>query len=140
MRSLSVILLLFAFSPVFAQYELVKKNIEVGMFVRIKKCKPGKKSFETMDLYTKTRYPETGIKIDTLSGEGVFENFFAPGDFDARRLPASYGNKKYKIAALRIFDEKDGKEKRVMICYTGNKRSMIWIEVDKAVAQKEIEF
>ncbi len=90
-----------------------------------------------MDIYTKTRYPETGIKIDSASGEGIFENFFTPGDFDARRLPCEYGNKKYKIAALRVF-ETEGKEKRVMILYTSNKHSLIWVEFDKAVELKEL--
>jgi hypothetical protein len=92
-----------------------------------------------MDLYTKTRFPETGVKIDTLTGDGIFENFFAPGDFDAKRLPCEYGNKKYKVATLRIF-EIDGKEKRVMILYTGKKLSLIWVEIDKALELKEIIF
>jgi hypothetical protein len=137
-RFLAVLLLLFS-SAVFAQ-KMVDKNIEVGMYVHINKCPQGKKSFENIDLYTKTRYPEAGIKIDSVTGDGIFENFFAPGDFDAKRLPASYGNKKYKIAALRIFEEDDGKERRVMICYTGKKLSMIWIEMDKALEAKEISF
>jgi hypothetical protein len=122
----------------FSQQRLVEKNLEVGMYVKISKCKPKTKNFQAIDLYTKTRYPDSGIQIDTVTGEGVFERFFAPGDFDARRLPCSYGGKRYKIAAMRVF-EVEGREKRVMICYTGNRLSMIWIELDKAVELKEIE-
>ncbi len=135
------ILLFFSnfITSAFAQ-QMVDKSIEIGMTVHINKCNATKKSFESMDIYTKTRYPKTGIKIDTLTGDGIFENFFAPGDFDAKRLPCEYGNKNFKIAAFRTFDEKDGKQRRVMICYTGKKRSMIWVEVDKALELKEIEF
>lgn len=140
MKIYLVILLSFLSISGFAQQNKITKNIEVGMYIHINKCKPKAKAFINMDLYTKTRYPDAGIKIDSLTGDGVFENFFAPGDFDAKRLPASYGNKKYKIAALRIFEEEDGKERRVMICYTGNKRSMIWIEIDKALDANEISF
>src|SRR5450759_2670792 len=84
----------------FAQ-KSANKNIEVGMTIHINKCK--EKQFVSMDVYTKTRYPESGIKIDSLTGDGVFENFFDPGDFDVKRLPASYGNQNYKIAALRVY-------------------------------------
>lgn len=139
MRAILGILLFFITGFAFGQQRMIEKNLEVGMYVRVTKCKPGTKHFQGIDLYTKTRYPESGIEIDSATGEGVFERFFAPGDFDARRLPCSYGNKKYKVAALRVFDI-EGEEKRVVICYTGNKLSMIWIELDKAVELKEIEF
>ena len=144
MRTLFVALFLIFFYSASAQYQVIKKNVAVGMYVHIKTCKTGASNFQYIDLYTKTRYPDTGIMIDTLTGDGVFENFFAPGDFDAKRLPAAYGENKYKIAALRIFDDPDDKtgkaKKRVMICYTGDKMSLIWIEVDKALTNKEIEF
>lgn len=136
-RYLPILFLLFSLQG-FSQKALVNKNIEVGMYIHINKCKS--KAFVSMDIYTKTRYPETVINVDTLTGDGVFENFFDPGDFDAKRLPASYGNHTYKVAALRIFDQKDGTQKRVMICYTQNKYSMIWVEIDKAVELNEIEF
>lgn len=138
MKKLLLILSLILSLNLFAQEKVVKKNLEVGSTIHINKCTG--KSFVSMDIYTKTRYPESGIKIDSLTGDGVFENFFDPGDFDARRLDSSYGNQNYKVAALRIFDQKDGTQKRVMICYTENKLSMIWIEIDKAFELKEIEF
>lgn len=124
-----------------AQQQLIEKQIEVGMQIKITSCKKGSAAFVTMDMYRKTRIPEGKIQIDTLTGEGVFENFFAPGDFDARRLPCEYANKKYKVAALREFeDEKTKEPKRVMILYTKDPYTMIWVEFDKAVELKEIEF
>lgn len=135
--AVSIFLLLHFFA--FAQKKYVDKNIEVGMLVKISKCKPQLKSFKGIDLYTKTRFPESFVKVDTVTGDGVFESFFSPGDFDTKPLPCQYSGKKYKIAAIRIFDVKR-EEKRVLICYTGSKRTMIWIEIDKALELKEVEF
>ncbi len=140
MKPLILFVLFLSCLQASAQQHYVNKNIEVGMNVHINKCKKGQTSFESMDLYTKTRFPETKIKVDSATGEGIYESFFSPGDFDAKRLPASYGNADYKIATLRAFDDKNGKQKRVVICYTKNKLSMIWIELDKALELKEIEF
>ncbi len=92
-----------------------------------------------MDLYKKTRYLTTDtIKIDSASGEGVLEFFMKPGDFDARRLPCEYGNKKYRIAALHVFETNDNKQKRVMILYTADKLSVIWVEFDDAYENGEL--
>lgn len=120
---------------------LVDKNIEVGMTVKIMPCKAGKTNLQTMDMYRKTRIPNGPVGIDSATGEGVFENFFAPGDFDTKRLPCEYSNKKYKVAALRVFDDpKTGKEKRVMILYTKEPLTMIWVEFDKAIESGELTF
>lgn len=138
MRKLLFILLLACNFDTFAQ-QLIDKQIEVGMMVKLTACKSGSKSFTSMDMYRKTRIPPGQIVIDTSTGDGVFENFFAPGDFDARRLPCEYANKKYKVAALREFEEEKS-VKRVMILYTKDPYTMIWVEFDKAVELKEIEF
>jgi hypothetical protein len=125
---------------IFAQ-TMVEKQIEIGMLVKITPCKKGSPSFGAMDMYRKTRIPSSTIKIDSATGDGIFENFFAPGDFDARRLPCEYGGKKYRVAALNVFEDKEtGKERRVMILYTKEALTMIWVEFDKAVELKEIEF
>jgi hypothetical protein len=120
---------------------LVEKQIEIGMPVKITPCKKGNPSYEAMDMYRKTRIPTSTIEIDTATGDGIFENFFAPGDFDARRLPCDYGGKTYIVAALKVFEDKEtGGERRVMILYTKEALTMIWVEFDKAVELKEIEF
>lgn len=141
MKTLFSFILLSLSVQLFAQQTLIEKQIEVGMMVKVAPCGKGKKAFTSMDMYRKTRIPEGKIEIDTLTGDGVFENFFTPGDFDARRLPCEYANKKYKVAALREFDDDKTKEtKRVMILYTKDPYTMIWVEFDKAVELKEIEF
>jgi hypothetical protein len=128
------------FSVTVMSQPMVEKEIAVGMKVKIATCKDKGKSIESMDLYRKTRIPET-ILIDTATGEGIFESFFTQGDFDAKRLPCSYSNKSYIVAALRLFaDEKTGIEKRVMILYTNEPYALIWVEFDKAIELKEISF
>jgi hypothetical protein len=118
----------------------IEKNIEVGMYVNIKPCSKDATFIESMDLYRKTLIPKPMV-IDTATGDGIFEQFFAPGDFDAKRLPCSFGGKKYKVAALRVFDDKETKqEKRVMILYTPDSLALIWVEFDKAIELKEITF
>lgn len=141
MRTFITILFLACTLNSFAQQELIEKQIEVGMMVKLTACKSGTKSFVSMDRYRKTRIPNAEIVIDTLTGDGVFENFFTPGDFDAQRLPCEYGNQKYKVAALREFEDAESKTpKRVMILYTRDQYTMIWVEFDKAVELKEITF
>jgi hypothetical protein len=132
-------LIFFTTSFVKAQDKvLVEKQVEVGMWVDINACKSQQGNYVAMDLYKKTRYDANEIiKIDTASGEGVFEYFFTPGDFDAKRLPCIFGEKKYRVAALRVF-ETDGIEKRVMILYTADKLAVIWVEFDKAIELDEI--
>jgi hypothetical protein len=133
-----IVIVLFSFRAL--SQTVVEKEIEVGMKVKIMTCKGKGKSIESMDLYRKTRIPET-ILIDTATGDGIFESFFTPGDFDAKRLPCSYSNKSYIVAALRLFnDEKTGIEKRVMILYTNDPYALIWVEFDKAIELKEISF
>lgn len=137
---ISVALLLISILPATSQ-TVVEKELEIGMLVKITPCAKGKTSFEAMDMYRKTRIPTSTIEIDSTTGEGIFENFFAPGDFDAKRLPCDYGNKKYRVAALKIFEDKETEaERRVMILYTKDPLTMIWVEFDKAVELKEIEF
>ena len=116
-------------------------KLEVGALVTIPVCKTGNKNFTYIDLYTKTRYLTTdSLKIDSATGEGLLEFFMKPGDFDAKRLPCEYGGKTYRIAALHIFDVMPNKEKLVMLLYTSDSRSIIWVEFDDAYEHGEILF
>jgi hypothetical protein len=140
----SVALLIMAAFTMHAQtpqQSMVDKEITVGMTVKIPACKKGKTIIESMDRYRKTRMVPGEVVIDSVTGDGIFESFFAPGDFDAKRLTCDYSNQKYKVAALRVFeDEKTKQDKRVMILYTKDPWTMIWVEFDKAIELKEIEF
>ncbi len=134
---IGTVLFTFMSSISFAQQSGEIKQIEVGGWVKILPCKKGQKNMKYIDLYSKTRFPEVQIKVDTLTGEGLMESFFTPGDFDAQRLPCRYTNKRYKVAALQEL-EADGKLKRVMLLYTDKKNELIWVEFDQAVEQGEV--
>lgn len=116
------------------------KNIEVGMFVKIGACKSSAKHFEHIDFYNKSLVTDTVIKVDTLTGEGVFESFFVKdSEFEGKRLPCSYANKKFKVATLREFVVK-GKNTRIMLLYTNKPNQLIWVNFDEAVEHNEISW
>ena len=135
-------ILLFAFLfvwilPISAQ-EFIKKNLEVGTYLKINSCKKGKKEFVAIDIYARTNAYNKS-KVDTLTGEGLLAEFFKETSIDAKRLPSSMGGKKYKIAALHEFDD-NGATKRVVLCYTTYPLTLIWIELDKALELGEITY
>lgn len=138
-----VLIFAFALTVIFKANAQTEKEVklEVGTLVTIPACKSGNKNFKYIDLYTKTRYLSTDIiKIDSTTGEGLLEFFMKPGDFDAKRLPCEYGGKIYRIAALHIFEVEGNKEKRVMLLYTSDARSILWVEFDDAYENGEILF
>ncbi len=123
----------------FAQ-DVIEKNIEPGMYITLTPCKSNSQ-YVSMDIYSKTRFnANEKPTIDSTTGEGLFEYFFKPGDFDASRLPCTYGNKSYRVASLHILPAQDGSEKRVILLYTSNPYKIIWVEFDKAVELEEINW
>jgi hypothetical protein len=136
--SISVAAILIAFVTQAQGLQQVQKNIEVGMEVTLKPCSASM-YYRYLDLYTKTRFDSNKPPvIDSTSGEGLYEYYFTPGDFDASRLPCSYAGKKYKVAALHIFEDENAKEKRVMLLYTSEPLKIIWVEFDDAVLNEEL--
>lgn len=127
---------LFLFLFPFLSYSQI--SLEVGSYLTINPCKKGKPEFESMDVYARTK-PYDKSKVDTLTGEGLLQEFFSDKSIDAKRLPCSMGGHKYRIAALQEFEEK-GKVKRVVLCYTKYPLTLIWIELDKALELEEISF
>ncbi len=116
--------------------ETQQKAIEVGSYIHVNACKKGAPEFESMDVYARTK-PYNKSKVDTLTGEGLLDEFFNDKSIDAKRLPCVMGNKNYRIAALQEFEDK-GQIKRVILCYTAYPLTLIWIELDKAIALNEI--
>lgn len=114
-------------------------DIGVGMWVKLSPCKQGAKTFNHIDLYTKTLFKDTIIPVDTATGEGLFESFFTPGEFDGKRLTCAYANKRYRVASLREFEVK-GVMQRVMLLYTDKFNELIWVQFDKAVEAREISW
>jgi hypothetical protein len=136
--SISVAALLICLGARAQGVKQVQKDVEVGMEVTLMPCSASI-FYRHIDLYTKTRYDSNKPpQIDSASGEGLYDYFFTPGDFDASRLPCTYASKKYKVAALHIFEEENGKEKRVMLLYTAEPLKLIWVEFDDAVLNEEL--
>ncbi|MDZ4668701.1 MAG: hypothetical protein SGJ00_12580 [bacterium] len=136
MRIIFTILFLFIASFSFGQ--VVEKTISVGEKIYILPCKKGAKEFVAMDVYARTK-PFDKSKIDTLTGEGLLQEFFNDKSIDAKRLPCSMGGYYYRIAAYHEFEDK-GTVKRVLLCYTSYPLTLIWIELDKANELGEISF
>lgn len=118
--------------------DLIKKELEVGKYLKINSCKKGSSEFVSIDVYARTK-AYNKKKVDSLSGEGLLSAFFDDSSIDAKRLPCVMGDKKYKIAALHEFDDK-GISKRVVLCYTAYPLTLIWIELDKALELGEISY
>jgi len=129
---------IFLFFSCFLHAQIEVRNIEVGSLIKIVVCKKGQKNFESMDVYARESLMDKS-HVDSLSGEGIFEAFFKGSGIDAKRLPCIMGGRKYKIAALKEF-EVDKKIKRVILCYTASPLTLIWIDLDRAIETKEIDF
>jgi len=115
-----------------------KINVEVGKYIQIAACKANVKNFKGIDVYARTvEYDHT--KVDSLSGEGLIAAFFSKdASIDAKRLPCSMGGKKYKIAALQEYETENGL-KKVVVCYTNYSLTLIWIDLDEALKNKELK-
>lgn len=123
-----------AFLPAQAQ----TSEISVGNPVRITSCAKGEKTFRHIDVYFKSLVTDTVIPVDSTTGEGLYESFFVKGsEIDGKRLPCSYGNRSYRVAALHEFMIK-GAPQRIMFLYTSKPNELIWVVFDKAVEEKEI--
>ncbi len=118
--------------------QVVEKTIEVGQKLRVKPCVSGKSEFVAMDVYARTK-PYNPKLVNKKTGEGLMEAFFNDKSIDAKRLPCVMGNHSYTIAAYHEFEVK-GELKRVVLCYTNYPLTLIWIELDKAIALGEIDF
>jgi hypothetical protein len=136
MRAVIFLIMVFFAQLCLAQTE--EKTVSVGQYVLVKPCKKGSKEFVSMDVYARTK-PYNKSKVDSLTGDGLIQEFFNDKSIDAKRLPCVMGGYKYKIAAYHEFEEK-GAVRRVLLCYTSYHLTLIWIELDKALELDEIAF
>lgn len=122
---------------IFAQ-QTISKNLNVGDFLTINACKDNQTEILSMDVYSRLN-PYDKTKIDSLTGDGFFKEFFIDESIEAKPLPCIMGGKKYKIAALNEFNVEGG-TRRVILCYTSYHLTIIWIDLDKAIANNDISF
>lgn len=124
------------FSPIYLYAQMHNKTIQVGDKIKILACKKGKE-LEHIDLYSRTEdYDHSKVNVKT--GDGLYEVFFKTKNLEGKRLPCIMSGKSYKVAALEIF-EQNGKESRVVLCYDYYHLNLIWIQLDEALKNHEIE-
>lgn len=138
MKTISLTLLFFVGLNQFLFAQNINKTLNVGDFITINPCKKNQKEIESMDVYSRTT-PYNKSMVDTLNGEGLFEAFFNDKSIDAKPLPCIMSGKKYKVAALNEFNV-NGTLRRVVLCYTNYHLTLIWIELDQALANNQISF
>lgn len=113
-------------------------QFRVGAYIKLNPCKTDTLTyFESMDLYSRTQMYDKS-KYDTMTGDGLVEEFFKGSSIDAKRVPCVMGNRAYRIAALHEFDDK-GKKQNVAICYDYYPNNILWINLDMAIELNEID-
>ena len=96
-------------------------------------------TYRYIDIYTKTRYTDSTLVFNPITGEGFYKTFFAEGDFDARRLPCSYANQKFTITSTQYFtDNNTGEERFVVFVMLERWNKVAWVEFISAYEAGEI--
>lgn len=132
------IILLFCFGLIAmnASAQHQQKTLNVGDSLYILPCHSNKE-YNHIDIYTRTNDYDHA-KVNVNSGEGLYQAFFQSKNLEGKRLPCMMGGKKYKIAALEIFGE--GKEEqRVVFLYDYYYLNLIWVQIDDAIKNHEVE-
>ena len=77
--------------------------------------------YNYIDVYTKTRFTDSVLNYNPITGEGFYKTFFAEGDFDATRLSCDYANQKFTITSTQYFtDNKTGADRFVVFVMIGD--------------------
>jgi hypothetical protein len=112
------------------------RSVQVGDSVVVSACPT--KGYVYLQYYQKTRFPSVTSTYNKTTGEDFYEYFFLDGDFDAKPLPCSYGNKKYRIIGFRtLVDKNTGADRPVMFLDLGP-NTVLWVELNGAVESVEV--
>ena len=112
------------------------RSVQVGDSVMLSTCPA--KGYVYLQYYQKTRFTNINSNYNKLTGEDFYEYFFLDGDFDAKALPCSYGNKKYRILSIRtLVDKNTGADRPVMFLDLGL-NTVAWVELSGAVDALEV--
>jgi hypothetical protein len=94
--------------------------------------------YNYIDVYTKTRFSDSVLNYNPITGEGFYKTFFAEGDFDARRLSCDYADQKFTITSTQYFtDNKTGEDRFVVFVMIGDWK-VAWVEFIDAYEAGEI--
>lgn len=135
-KFISIFILMLSFSSISAQNK--ELNLQIGDTVTfVSNCDSG--TFNYIDLYTKTRYLDSNVVYDTLTGDGFYQAFFFDGDFNAERLPCSYSNQKFIITSAQYFTDNKTKEDRLVVFVRLESWDKVaWIEFIDAYEASEV--
>ena len=119
-----------------AQTKDTTRIVQVGDSIMVSACPA--KGYVYLQYYQKTRFPNPNSTYNKTTGDDFYEYFFLDGDFDAKPLPCSFGNKKYKIISLRtLVDKNTGADRPVMFLEIGL-NTVLWVELSGAVDALEV--
>lgn len=116
--------------------EYPEVELTIGDTLIFGDCKGDNYSY--IDLYTKTRFEETDLTYDSLSGEGFYDYFFSTGDFDIRRLPCNFAQTKCIITAVNTFTDDKGNQRMVIFATIVAGEKVAWIEAEPAFEAGEV--
>ncbi len=112
------------------------RSVQVGDSAMVSACPV--KGYVYLQYYQKTRFTNVNATYNKTTGEDFYEYFFLDGDFDAKALPCSYGNKKYRILSIRtLVDKNTGADRPVMFLDLGL-NTVAWVELNGAVEAVEV--
>ena len=112
------------------------RSVQVGDSVMVSICPA--KGYVYLQYYQKTRFTNINASYNKTTGEDFYEYFFLDGDFDAKALPCSFGNKKYRIISFRtLVDKNTGADRPVMFLELGP-NTVAWVELNGAVDAVEV--
>lgn len=114
-------------------------DITVGDSILLQQCSDSVNGFLSIDMVTKTRWIDRGLTYDSITGEGFYYYFFNEGDFDTRRLPCEYSGKKFKVVGIQQIKKGTGGFSTILFGrIDDNPLTALWVEVDQAIALKEL--
>ncbi|HYG17092.1 MAG TPA: hypothetical protein VEC12_15145 [Bacteroidia bacterium] len=116
-------------------------DITVGDSILLQKCSDSVNGFLGIDMVTKTRWIDRGLTYDSITGEGFYYYFFNEGDFDSHRLPCEYSGKKFRVVGIQQIKKDTGDFRTILFGrINDNPLTVLWVEVDQAIALKELVF
>lgn len=136
MRKTLLILLLIIFGTQLTKAQFKEISLNIGDSLSLGKCTDSAQ-FAHIDIMIKTRTPNPEATFDSISGKG-FYNWFFDGDIDSRRLPCSFSGMRFRIASYHTYKNDDGSQRTVIFGQFIDQRTVLWIEIEKAIESGEV--
>ena len=128
---LSFCLLLFGFTK-----NGISQDLKVGNKMHINKCDSNKPEFVGIEIYSRANEYDKS-EVDSLTGKGLSKAFFNTKSLEGKRLPCSMGGRKYTIAAIDKYTDKDITH-TIVLLYDYYYLNLILVDYETAILNKEI--